>query len=272
MVHNRKIRLTEEQVLDVIDSLIENLTGSKDRILSTDVFRTALSNAVITEGLIKTYSYSDTRKVLLTNDILKYGIKISPIYFFKQTNSSGDKPIQIYLNFTKGLESVSEEYFNRVIKLMDICGWYFAGTLGHGNELGYDRLLRLDSPFTCVFEPKFDVLLSNDDIPNELYHVTPKRLVEKILKKGIVPKSGNMFTNHPERVYLFMQDPSDMVDEIAHTFNLGKDIDEEYVVIEVEYDKIRNGNRFYIDPNSNYINACFTLEPIPPFALRIKEG
>lgn len=268
---NIKIRLTEDDLCEIIGQVIESLGYKKQYLLEYDVMRECLNNAIITEGLVKTFSYTDVRKVLLNLGIARYGIRVSTLPFFKYSNHEGKRPVQIILIFTNGISDIPIEYIDDIFHKMDVLGWYFASVIGHGKVFDYDELSSIEGSISCVFEPKFDVLLGDDDIPNTLYHILPSRLVDKVMKKGLVPKSGSMFTNHPERVFLFMENPSDMLDSITASFNNGKGIDEEYTVLKIDYGKIRQGNKFYIDPNSNYINACFTLEPIPPFAIEVAQ-
>jgi hypothetical protein len=48
-------------------------------------------------------------------------------------------------------------------------------------------------------EPKYDHLV---EIPNILYHASPLKFKDKILKTGLTPKSGSKLSYHPDRIYL----------------------------------------------------------------------
>jgi len=53
--------------------------------------------------------------------------------------------------------------------------------------------------FYFVLEPKFDI--TNKPKTNILYHVTVERFLDKIKKNGLIPKSENFITTHPDRIY-----------------------------------------------------------------------
>jgi hypothetical protein len=48
-------------------------------------------------------------------------------------------------------------------------------------------------------EPKYDHQV---EIPNTLYHASPLKFKDKILKTGLTPKSGSKLSYHPDRIYL----------------------------------------------------------------------
>lgn len=52
------------------------------------------------------------------------------------------------------------------------------------------------------FRPKFDQKVNVNGIPNTCYHITPTRLVNKILSQGLKPKDYGRTSNHTERVFL----------------------------------------------------------------------
>ena len=82
-----------------------------------------------------------------------------------------------------------------------------------GTKFGYDYIAysgiyskqKKSKHFYIKFESKFQ--LSDIIISNELYHIAPLSMKEKILKNGLVPKSKTYLDgtklNHSDRVYLF---------------------------------------------------------------------
>lgn len=272
-MRNKKIKLTEEQFKEVIGCTLDLLQMKKDQMLINDIFSKCLQNAIICEGLIKSYSINDVEKVVRNMDIAKYKISFANTRFFLYKNKDGEIPYQIYMAFPPYMENIPKEYFENVIKTIETCGWYYATSLTEVKikELNYEALKKIPRRFTLVFEPKFDVLLSQDEIPDKLYHITKSSLLDKIKRNGLVPKSNGMFTNHPERVYLFIEKPN--LASVSATFKYGKghSDDEEYCLLEIDGNKLNKSNKIYIDPNSNAVMACFTLEPIPPYAMTVLE-
>lgn len=55
-------------------------------------------------------------------------------------------------------------------------------------------------PSVLYLEPKYDIEI--DNIPNTLYHASPLKFKNKIIKIGFIPKTGNKLSKHPERIYL----------------------------------------------------------------------
>lgn len=49
------------------------------------------------------------------------------------------------------------------------------------------------------YESKFDDIIITPDF---MYHITNTTYIDKILKIGLVPKSKNKLSNHPDRIYL----------------------------------------------------------------------
>ena len=55
-------------------------------------------------------------------------------------------------------------------------------------------------PSALYLEPKYDMEIGK--IPENLYHASPLKIKNKILKIGFIPKTGNKLSEHPERIYL----------------------------------------------------------------------
>lgn len=54
-------------------------------------------------------------------------------------------------------------------------------------------------PLSILLEPKYDYEVN---IPEKLYHASPLKYKDRILKNGLSPRSGNKLSKHPERIYL----------------------------------------------------------------------
>jgi hypothetical protein len=72
-------------------------------------------------------------------------------------------------------------------------------------------------PSALYLEPKYDIKVEN--IPKILYHASPLKYKNKILKIGFIPKTGNKLSKHPDRIYL--------TDNLNTAFYFGQNIKKE---------------------------------------------
>lgn len=56
--------------------------------------------------------------------------------------------------------------------------------------------------YVLVFEQKTGDPINYDKLPDTLYHITDTKYLNSILNMGLIPKSKNKKTYHPERIYL----------------------------------------------------------------------
>jgi len=123
------------------------------------------------------------------------------------------------------------------------------------------------------------------DIPKLLYHITPQRNKENILKNGLYPKAGMKISFHPERIYLIdnLKNNEFLIDEFKHldykyyknknkingSDNINSDF-YKYMILEIDTN-INNFNEKLIlntDPNfSTY--GYFTTNNIPKQNMKI---
>lgn len=81
---------------------------------------------------------------------------------------------------------------------------YFISSAFNGDDMIDSSVLKKDDlhDITCsniFIEPKYDHQV---DIPKILYHASPLKFKDKILKTGLTPKSGSKLSYHPDRIYL----------------------------------------------------------------------
>jgi len=76
---------------------------------------------------------------------------------------------------------------------------YFIGKLTINGQEWIKDYNTETRPIAFILEAKYDHQV---EIPDMLYHASPIKFKDKILKSGLTPKSGNKLSNHPERVYL----------------------------------------------------------------------
>lgn len=270
----KTILLTENDINDIVLETIELLKLQQERIRKTDVLGNVFTKPLIDEGLIMSHNIKNVSMVLRNYNIRQYGITFTKDYFYRYSrpNDEGEliSPTTFYLTFHYGMTKITEKEYNALLKLIDNLGWYASLTNVSGKDYQYSTLQKFDK-FFVRFEPKFDVVLLPSDLPDKLYHITRAELLDKIKKIGIQPKDGSMFTNHPERVYLFVDKP-DNWREYAENFKNGKNNNSDYILLSVDTTKLSNITNFYIDQNSNFIRACYVLEPIPPYAIELADA
>jgi hypothetical protein len=71
---------------------------------------------------------------------------------------------------------------------------------------------------TFQFEPIHPMkIFDKEKIPKTLYHLSPARYENKILKRGLIPKSKNSKFKHPDRVYVFdsLDDTEKIIQKIS---------------------------------------------------------
>lgn len=196
-----------------------------------------------------------------------------------KTTKDYNKLVEIILAFPmgNGLTKCNPEILNDIIHTFDACGWMFASIQNMNNYENYKDIKSCDYTnkfitYNMYFRPKFDQEVNLNGIPNICYHITPSRLVEKILREGLKPKNNGRTSNHTERVFLFYNYPEDWKTEIAQRFReSGKN--EKYTILKVNIgswinDSEKNGNmpkfRFDSLTMDEYHPAIYTFETIPP--------
>jgi len=108
------------------------------------------------------------------------------------------------------------------------------------------------------FEAKYSSTIDSEKLPNTVYHVTDESLVPKIQKQGLVPKAGSKKTQHPERIYLFLDQKNiaGLLDD--DDFDIGSP-----VVLTIDISNFKNTTKFYIDPFLEE-GGVYVLKNIPP--------
>jgi hypothetical protein len=162
----------------------------------------------IDEGLIKTHPLKDTIGMIeryLINYRMKYNIENvdyeKNVFEFKIEDFNYNDLIYDKLC---GIESVIVNmcgHFPSLVKINYVSGMKNSKKW-HDNM--WEELVKYSeyySSITIKFESKFDDFEDCVDI-DYLYHITNNSYVDKILKSGLVPKSKNKLSTHPDRIYL----------------------------------------------------------------------
>lgn len=200
---------------------------------------TLYMNGTLNEGLVMTYPFESMKKHVVDF----FGL---PYYDFHEYIANGVRCAAIDIPDNK----VAIEQLN---KAMEFYGYFKSQT----GKLG-DGILRLH------YEPKFQ---DEFDISEEkiLYHVSPIRYMDKILKMGFCPYNKNIFFKFPERVYFFrgsfgeenVKNYADMVCQAKLNGNKS----EKYVIYSIDANQLQN-KHFFIDPNID--GGIYTNENISP--------
>jgi hypothetical protein len=172
---------------------------------------------------------------------------------------------KIKLNFKKNL-NVKE--LDNLLKFINTLGWFVSAYLVGDNIMKWkkfdkDGFVQNDinkKLYSFQVEAKFDTEFNKYGF-DYLYHVTPSINDNKIGEIGLVPKSRNKISYHPERIY-FTPDIQDL-DAIANQFHKLDSSVTEFSYYEVNIKnatKNNSGIRLFEDPN--FKGGIYTLSNI----------
>jgi hypothetical protein len=89
----------------------------------------------------------------------------------------------------------------KYIPLINNLGYFISNAFDDNDDaidINKNNIEELNCYYIFI-EPKYDYQV---EVPNILYHVSPLKFKDKILKSGLTPKSGNKLSSHPDRIYL----------------------------------------------------------------------
>ena len=113
----------------------------------------------------------------------------------------------------------------------------------------YNDIININSYYIQFeVESKFNyVVLSK----KYLYHLTNKSFLDKILKNGLIPKSGNKLSIHPTRIYLSYtrQGALNLINQFEY---------KDPILLKINVENMK----LYSDPD--YENGCYVNQNIPP--------
>lgn len=157
---------------------------------------TQLTNILIGEGLIKSLNQNKMAGILE-----------------RYTTNTGNmqvtvrKDVDIIINFSY---TVTTGQYKQLLQLINACGWFVCSIhpVSRFQWMKYDeqhalKLLEIHGLRAISIEAKYDSDTSTDMLSRGyLYHVSPTKYEDRILKIGLIPKSKNKIATHPERIYL----------------------------------------------------------------------
>lgn len=215
----------------------------------------------------KTLDKKDVQDKLL-DMMTRRGIKINIIDDSIDISSSKIKIKADYLN---------QETLDTINNFMDSNGWFPANIKLPGEpKLRYSQGIKNSLNKMEVeigYEEKLGGEFDINKNKTKAYHVTPDILVDKIKEQGLTPKSESKLSDHPDRVYLFLNPEetfNQMVRQLWNSLSIEKKKTiKNYYVLEIDLTKIP-GHRFYLDPQSSLTYmSIFTTQPIPSLAIKV---
>ena len=209
----------------------------------------------IYEGLIHTVSLDTTAEMLDKWSGSGNKFKVSP------------KSSKVIITFIKELDKNESDY---LLKLINNLGWFPSSMLINRSELKWQKFdleefIRMGQDgkvMSIQLEAKYDLEGNIYDF-DVMYHVAQSINREKILRIGLVPKSKEKITKHPERVYLI--DSENDANQIAFQFQRKMGDEIKWSLFEIDFKRVRKNDptiRLFSDPN--FRGAFYTLSNIPP--------
>jgi len=153
-----------------------------------------------------------------------------------------------------------KNYVDDVVSIEQICkplGWFISHGIENGSDFKYGNEEFYEHEYDeIILKPLFDPkeFFSR---PSILYHISPKRSLDKIFKIGLVPKHRDKKTYHPARIYL--------TDELELAWGLKKQFQRisgfEYEILKINMKDLKI--KLYSDIDSRTY-GYYTMENIPP--------
>lgn len=159
---------------------IDNIENSeKDIYIYNEILkRTKFGRLAIVEGLIHTHPI-DKSVIILKRRFPELDIEV-------------EVDGEIYI------ENQPPQKLEKYIPMITNLGYFISKLTIDGQE--WIKEYKNDTkPIAFILEAKYDHQV---EIPETLYHASPIKFKDKIVKFGLTPKTGNKLSNHPERIYL----------------------------------------------------------------------
>lgn len=167
---------------------IEN--SDRDNYIYDEILkRTKFGRLALVEGLIYTQPAEKSISILKSR--------------FPELIIELEKDGEIYL------ENQPPQRLEKYLPIITNLGYFISKITINGQEW-IKEYEGISKPVAFIIEAKYDYEV---EIPEILYHTSPIKFKDKILKFGLSPRSGNKISNHPERIYL--------TDDINKAINFG---------------------------------------------------
>ena len=112
------------------------------------------------------------------------------------------------------------------------------------------------------------------NVPDKLYHVTPRKNLNRILKGGLGPRSvgrgktSSTVRKYPGRIYVIGSESA--IQRVIDGFGGWGESD--YAVLEIDKNSLPKGTKFFIDNEYEERDMFWTYTPIPASAIKLKES
>lgn len=204
-------------------------------------------NKFILNENLKTYSVNDIFMYLS-----KLGLKEIIDYYHNYT------PDKFYIHIRLKHKKL---YKDLISKLENFYGWYLA----YVDKMDYTEDKNVSFYKTYIeeyieenketdnnlslgrlcFEPKYDIILNYNEIPDKIYHITNSKFYFKIMNKGLIPKHLDRISYHPDRIFFGVSKDTCIRLSQHPEFKL-----ENPILLTIDTKGLKQkGINFYIDPN-----------------------
>jgi len=235
-------------------------------ILLSDLIKQHLDEKSLNEGLETSYPADfivDYLNKQLSSGKFSIGNKIRDN--FEKKNPKG---IIWHTN------SPSTEKLERIETQLKLFGWYFSSFTQLSINPTSNRFSdypkeEIKDVVDFIIEPKYDIELSYQDLSSVMYHVIPNQNKEKIEKIGLIPKTKEKVSNHPDRIY-FSPKKSD-IDVLLKTKKFTED-NKIFSIFQFnchDFLKKHPNRKFMIDPN--FKNSIYSVDNISPIFLKFEK-
>lgn len=217
------------------------------------------------EGLIKSYSPEETISIIKREDP---NCKVE----YHKT-----EPGKMVIHLNKKSDSLK---IKKVIHKIEVCGWFpTMATVVSDTRLSDKNIEKVLSAFeSCKggdlyigVEAKYNLEITNQIIKDHkfLYHLTPTKYLEKVMKIGLTPKTRSKIANHPDRIYFGLSVKS--INVLKPQFKaITKISDWAILKIDVSNFKRPGSGHLFIDPAFQG-EGVFTLSNIHPSYITVEE-
>lgn len=147
----------------------------------------------IFEGLIYTWSYNNFMHIF-NNKFKTIEYILEPL---KNNYVNNINPLLQLLLYKADYDNFKNNIFN----FIQLAGYFISKT---------EKLTQENTEvYLLIIEPKYIVNASEfiyEQCNGILYHLCPLKIYKKIISQGLITKSHNKISNHPDRVYMFRSD------------------------------------------------------------------
>lgn len=240
----------------------------------------AYPDKFVKKQLLNSFKTYDKTAALIEND------KFNTVYSFK-------------------INATLKRFNIRIIKhdiedILNFSQWMIRMIVLHDNNLKFNKFTNYDNFIDFVIDGEYDKInVTFEFVPNKIvynayknsenivvldvnkydyiYHLTDKKYLNKILKNGLIPKSGNKLGNNPEVIHLlkYLTDPGVICKIIEKNGEYKLKVDPKLklknpVLLKINIEMLKGTNVIFLnDPGCNADNAIITYNQITPFAISV---